>query len=248
MKRCFITVLILLSALFGKSVFGGENIFRKIVEDYLSVKTIKASIVQYIYPEDGSTEIYSGYYFASSGGHIRIEYLKPEKQVVVVNNSGLYWYYPERKLLFFSEKKKGGMSSVPILMDIIPAESLKGVEVIKTGRRFYSLFKMADVYSITSLKNKTVITLWVDPFAGIIKRKVISDDSGREMIIEEYKTHTLVKGVYIPAKIELTARTFTGVVQTVTEYENLVINSPIDKDVFKFKVTDEMKVRMINEH
>ncbi len=247
MKKNRISLFVLFTVLLSSSVYADEAVFKKIIEDYLSVTTIKASIVQHVYPEDGSTEIFSGHYFAASKGFIRIEYLKPERQVVVVNDSGLHWYYTDRKLLFYSEKKSGENSSIPLLMNVIPEESLKSIKVVKEGMRFYSLFKMADVYSITSGKNKTTLTLWVDPAARIIKRKIILDDSGREMIREEYKTHACINGVYIPSRIELTVRTSTGVMQTVTEYGSIVLNSRLDKDLFEFKVTPEMKVRMIDE-
>jgi outer membrane lipoprotein-sorting protein len=246
-KKSCILLIVILTLLFQLSVHADEAVFRKIIEDYLSVTTIKASIVQHIYPEDGSTEFFSGNYFAASKGFIRIDYIKPERQTIVVNDSGLYWYYTERKLLFHSGRKSGGESSIPLLMNVIPAGNLKDIDVKKEGMRFYSLFKMADVYSIKSVKNKTTIKLWVDPVARVIKRKIILDDSGREMIKEEYTAHAFINGVYIPSRIELTARTASGVIQTVTEYSSIVINSRIDKDIFEFKITPEMKVRMLDE-
>jgi len=245
-KKSFIQLLILAAALFSSPVEADEA-FKKIINDYLSINTIKASIIQHIYPEDGSAEIYSGNYFAASKGFIRIDYLKPENQVIVVNDSGLFWYYTDRKLLFISEKTTDGGSSIPLLMNAIQADSLKNIEVVKEGFRFYSLFKMAEVYSITSNKNKSRMTLWVDPVLHIIKRKIIYDKSGREMIKEEYPVHAFIGGVYIPAKIELTARTASGVIQTVTDYSNIVINSKLADDIFEFKVTPQMKVRMLND-
>jgi len=106
---------------------------------------------------------------------------------------------------------------------------------------------MAEVYSITSKINKTTMTLWIDPAVKIIKRKIILDESGREMIKEEYTSHAFISGVYIPSRIELTARTASGVIQTVTEYSNIVINSRLDRDIFEFKITSEMKVRRLND-
>ncbi len=247
MKRSSIQLFILAAALFSSPAEADDAAFKKIIKDYLSVNTIKATIIQHIYPEDGSTEIFSGNYFASSKGFIRIDYLKPESQIIVVNDSGLFWYYTERKLLFKSEKMTGEGSSIPLLMNAIPADSLKNIEVVKEGFRFYSLFKMAEVYSITSNKNKSRMTLWVDPALNIIKRKIILDESGREMIKEEYPSHVFIGGVYIPSRIELTARTASGVIQTLTEYSNILINSKLADDIFEFKVTSEMKVRMLND-
>jgi len=221
--------------------------FRKMIEDYLSLVSVKASITQKIYLEDGSTEVYSGNYFAASKGFIRIDYLLPESQTIVVNDSGLFWYYNDRNLLFVSGKKRSSNDSIPVLMSVISRESLKDIDIISEGVKFYSFFKMAEIYSITSKKNKTKMVIWVDPVLKIIKRKYILDETGREMIKEEYIGHTVIDGIYIPSKIDLKARTSGGVVHTVTEYSGIVINIRLDKDLFKFKVTQEMKVRVLND-
>jgi len=221
--------------------------FKKIIEDYLSVNTIKASITQHIYLENGSTEVFSGNYFAASKGLIRIDYMRPESQTIVVNETGLFWYYNDRKLLFLSEKKDENAGSIPVMMNVISSESLKDIDVISEGMKFYSLFKIVEVYSITSKKNKTKMILWVDPHMKVIKRKYILDESGYEMIKEDYIDHTRINGVYIPSKIELKARTSNGVIHTVTEYSDIAINSRLDKDLFKFKVRPEMKVRILSD-
>jgi hypothetical protein len=111
--------------------------------------------------------------------------------------------------------------------------------------KFYSLFKTADVYSVTSKKNKTKVVLWVDPLLKIIRGNIL-DESGREMIKEEYSDYAEINGIYIPSRIELKARTLNGVIHTVTEYSSMEINGAIDKELFRFKVKQEMKVRMLN--
>lgn len=248
MKKSFIFLFIFIINAVSQPLFADIQDFKKIIEDYLSVNSIKSSITQYIYLDDGSTEVFSGNYFAASKGFIRIDYIRPESQTIVVNDTGLFWYYNDRKLLFLSEKKSENTGSIPALMNVIPADSMKDIEVVDEGIKFYSLFKTAQVYSVTSKKNKTKMILWIDPVLKIIKRKYILDDTGHEMMKEEYTDYTEIEGIFIPSKIELKARTSSGIVHTVTEYSNIVINSRIEKDLFKFKITPEMKVRMLNVH
>ncbi|HPS86799.1 MAG TPA: DUF4292 domain-containing protein [Spirochaetota bacterium] len=248
MKKSFIFLFIFIINAVSQPLFADIQDFKKIIEDYLSVNSIKSSITQYIYLDDGSTEVFSGNYFAASKGFIRIDYIRPESQTIVVNDTGLFWYYNDRKLLFLSEKKSENTGSIPALMNVIPADSMKDIEVVDEGIKFYSLFKTAQVYSVTSKKNKTKMILWIDPVLKIIKKKYILDDTGHEMMKEEYTDYTEIEGIFIPSKIELKARTSSGIVHTVTEYSNIVINSRIEKDLFKFKITPEMKVRMLNVH
>ncbi len=246
MNKKHIISFILIIAAASRPLSADVSDFKKIIEDYLSVSTIKASITQYIYPEDGSAEVFSGNYFAASKGLIRIDYIRPENQTIVINDSGLYWYYSERRLLFFSQRNSGNGGTIPVMMNLIPEDNIKNLEVISEGKKFYSLFKTADIYSVISKKNKTRLVIWVDPLLKIIKRKYILDESGREMIKEDYTDHAEINGIFIPSRIELKARTASGVVQTVTEYKDIVINSEINKELFKFRITPEMKVRTLN--
>lgn len=246
MNKRHILVWILITAAASRPLSADNGDFKKIIDDYLSVSTIKASITQHIYLEDGSAEVYSGNYYAASKGFIRIDYLRPERQTIVVNDAGLFWYYNDRKLLFRSEKKSADAGSIPVLMNIIPGDQINDIDVVFEGKKFYSLFKTADVYSVKSKKNKTKMVLWVDPFLKIMKRKYILDESGHEMIKEEYSDYAEIDGVYIPSRIELKARTLNGVIHTVTEYSSMEINGNIDTDLFRFKVKPEMKVRILN--
>jgi len=244
-KRHILTCILLIAAA-SRPLSADNGDFKKIIDDYLSVNTIKASITQHIYLEDGSAEVFSGNYYAASKGFIRIDYLRPERQTIVVNDTGLFWYYNDRKLLFRSEKKSEDAGSIPVLMNIIPGDQINDIDVVSEGVKFYSLFKTADVYSVTSKKNKTKMVLWVDPLLKIMKRKYILDESGHEMIKEEYSDYAEFNGIYIPSRIELKARTLNGVIHTVTEYSSIEINSIINRELFRFNIKPEMKVRMLN--
>ena len=246
MKKNYLILFIVLIGMI-QPLYGESDEFNRIIEGYLSVKTIKASITQYIYPGDGSAEVYSGNYFAASGGFIRIDYIRPERQIIVVNDTGLYWYYPGRKLLFLAQKKERPNGSIPVLMDMIPPDNLKNIDVARQGMKFYSFFQIAEVYSITSKKNRTKMVLLIDPVTKVIKRKFILDESDHEIVKEEYLDYACTDGICVPSKIEFMARTSNGVMHTLTEYSNMEINSNMDKDFFKFNVTPEMKVRVFSD-
>lgn len=239
-------LIILFTAIPLYSGSSTDTDFNKIINDYLSVKNVKGAITQHIYAGDGSVEVYTGLYYAASGGLIRIDYFKPERQTVVVNSSGLYWYYPERKILFRTVKRGESNGDIPALTDIIPAGSLTGVQIVSEGSRFYSFFKTASVYSITSGGSGTRFLIWLDAAQQRVIRKYIIDSSGREMLKEEYIEHSVINGVSIPVKIDLKARSAGGIIHTVTEYTGLSINSRMGGELFKFRVTPDMDVRELN--
>ncbi len=246
-KKNYIVLIVMLITGLLQPVNGDVTDFKKIVEDYISVNTIKATITQHIYAEDGSAEVFTGNYFAASKGFIRIDYIHPEIQTVVVNDSGLFWYYNDRRILFRSQKKENNDGSIPIMMNVIPQDLLKNIDVISEGMIFYSFFKRAEVYSITSKNSKVKLILWIDPVSKTIRRKYLLDESGREIVKEEYTEHALINGIYIPSRIEFKARTYGGIVHTVTEYSGIVVNGRLDNNIFKFKITPEMEVRILGD-
>jgi len=221
--------------------------FKKIIKDYLSVNTIKASITQRIYLQNGTTEFYTGNYIAAAKGYIRIDYIRPEKQTIVINDKGLYWYYCDRNLVFLSEKNNPGMNSIPLFISSLPEEKLKNMEIVFLGIKFYSFFKQAEIYAIYQKKGSTKLILWIDPSSGLIIRKYVIDDSGREIIKETYAEHIRIKGISIPSRIEFKARTSDGIIQTVTGYSNIVINTPVNMELFRFRITPDMKVKVLRD-
>lgn len=225
----------------------GEEDFKKIIGDYLSVSTIKASISQYIYLQNGTMEFYTGTFIASSEGYIRIDYIRPEKQTIIINNTSLYWYYCDRNLVFVSQKNSQGTGSMPVFINSIPAEKFKNLEIMSLGIKIYSLLKQAEVYAIHSRTSPVKLILWIDRESGVVIRKYILDGSNREVIKENYTEHIKVKGIKIPSRIEFRARTAGGIIHTVTQYSNIVINTPVDKDLFRFKITPDMKVRLLSD-
>lgn len=247
MRRIIISAALILSVLHFDTAGAEPSVFRKIIDDYLSVCTIRASITQYIYNPDGPVEVFSGEYSAAAGGFIRIDYALPEHQLVILNESGLYWYYPERKILFTSPAKGNGSDSVPFIVSSIPPGDLQNLEVISYGIRFYSFFRKAEVYSVTSKKSGTRLVLWIDPSKKTVIRKYILDESGREIVREDYTSHVNINGREIPSVIEFRARGAAGVIHTVTEYRSIVINGRVNRELFKFRITPDMKVRLLND-
>ncbi len=246
MKRQYIIFSVIMIFL-QCTVYAAEPVFERIIREYLSVRTIKGRITQHIYPGDGTVEVFSGDYYASSGGLVRIDYSIPEKQTVIVNSRGLYWYYPDRRLLFRAERNSHSGSRIPALTDILPAGNLKSVDIQSEGNRFYSFFKTASVYSIISGTDGTRLVLWVDTAAGRVVRKYMIDKTGREMVREEYVEHQIINGITLPVKIDFRARSVNGIIHTFTEYSNVVINSEINGAMFRFKVTPDMEVREIGQ-
>ena len=248
MKKKLLFMIQIIYVIVSSHSFNAEAAdFKRIIKDYLSVQTIKASITQHVYLQNGTTEFYSGNYFAAAKGYVRIDYITPEKQVIVINDTGLYWHYCDRGLVFVSEKNKEGMRPIPIFTASIPDERLNNLEILFLGIKLYSFFKREEVYAVYSKTNEVKLILWIDSSSGLIIRKYILDNSGREIIKENYTGHVNIKGIYIPSRIEFKARTADGIIQTVTEYSNMVINSPVDMELFRFRITPDLKVRVLSD-
>lgn len=242
MKTGLIIILTIFS-LMQASVYAVDINFYKFINDYSKVRSIKGSIVQYIY-NGTSIEKLSGDYTAVSEGWFRIDYTEPEKQIVIANDKGLYWFYPVRNLLFVKQKEHDddiSLSGNPLI------QNFNNVTILYQGIRFYGLLKLAHVYTFKTPSGNTTVNIWFDPERRYVVRKYIIDDSGREMMKEIYHEHFASGTVYIPSKIELFIRSRNGVVHTSTEYSNLIINFIPDNRIFDFRVQKNMTVHELNE-
>jgi len=225
------------------STYASDINFNQFINDYSEVRSIKGSIVQYIY-SGTSIEKLTGDYTAVSEGWFRIDYTEPEKQIVIANDKGLYWFYPVRNLLFLKQKDNDdeiSLSGNPLI------RNFNNVNILYQGIRFYGLLKFAHVYNFKTPSGTTSVNIWFDPEKRYVVRKYIIDDTGREMMKEIYHEHFVSGKIYIPSKIELFIRSRNGVVHTRTEYSNLLINFTPDNRIFDFRIQKNMTVHDLNE-
>ena len=219
---------------------------RNIAQSYHNTNSIRASITQYVYDPAGGSEVLQGEYCAGNTGSFRIDYMKPERQIVVNNGEGLFWYYPERDLLFLSRDKKSGKAGLNALMIKLASKEGASPRIIYEGTKFYSFFKTAHIYLIEFPGRGSSIMLWVEKDGRFVIRKYVLDGSGREVSRELYGGHVRYDGIYLPSRIELSLRTIKGKVQTVTEYSNVFVNVKLKKNSFDFKVLKSMTVRSLD--
>ncbi|HOP61893.1 MAG TPA: hypothetical protein PK358_02205 [Spirochaetota bacterium] len=228
------------------SVNNADAEFSDFMKGYSALKSLTGSITQYIY-NGPSVEKFSGEYSAVAGGWFRIDYLSPERQIVVRNSKGLYWYYPGKELVFVGYGGIDKNNNITCLPGISLSGSFRDVKIFYEGIRFYGFLKYAHVYSFCSGAEGGTVRIWFDPGRKYIVRKYITDSSGMEMMKEVYHEYFFQEGVPVPTVIELFARSDNGIVHTLTEYKDLVINAPINRRTFEFNVKKNMTLRRLNE-
>lgn len=226
---------------------GGGPSVEKIISDYRSLRTIRATLKQQVYLPGGGMEFYSGDYYADSNGRLRIDYTYPEKSTVINCSEGLFWYYPDRKMVYVKKSGRDGAAYSGLAAIRLVDENPADISVTYEGMEFYSFFKRAAVYSITSLRSSTVIKIWTDPDGLYVLRKYVLDSSGREIIREIWSDHVYVSGVYIPSRIELYVRTAGGIVHTVTAYSNISVNASMSDELFRHNGGKGFKVRELDD-
>lgn len=243
-KRIFILLVLFLHS---GILFSTENstLMEKVINNYTRFNSISASMVQHIFNPDGSFQRFTGDYAASGEGLMRIDYYSPSRQIVINNHKGLYWFYPDHNIVFVSESGESRNESLPAFLKRISDMGGGGITLEYEGRRFYNFFRRAHVYSI-HLKNGMRIRVWVEPEGRYILRKYVIDTAGREIVKELYSNYIESDGIYVPAVIEVHARTNNGTVRTLTEYSNIKINGELNKKIFDFAIKSSMEVRSFN--
>jgi outer membrane lipoprotein-sorting protein len=221
--------------------------FDRIIRDYNSIRTISASVKQQVYMPGGEARYFSGDYYADSSGNLRIDYSYPEQETVINNSTGFYWYIPARRTVYVQKGRDSGRSMLnPLPGRIIEGDSSK-LKLKYEGIRFYSFFKRAAVWSITSEGSPLVIRVWTDPDGLYVIRKYVLDANGIELVRENYSGHVTVGGVYLPSRVEVLARTPAGVVHSHTEYSGIAVNLTLQRGLFVFKKSRDTAERPLDE-
>lgn len=245
MKKYILCILIII--LSAAVLRAGAPSFDKIISDYNSIRTISASIKQQVYMPGGEVRYYSGEYYAGSSGNLRIDYFLPARETVINNSSGFYWYIPDRKTVYV--KKGEGRDTDflnPSINRIIEGRA-SDLSVTYEGREFYSFFKRAAVWRITSAKSPMTIRVWTDTDGLYIIRKFVLDGNGYEIVREIYSGHVYTGGVYLPSGVEMFVRTSSGIVHSYTAYSNFAVNIKLNSELFVFKKDKDTAVRSLDE-
>lgn len=219
--------------------------FDRIIRDYSSIRTISASVKQQVYMPGGEVRYFSGDYYADSSGNLRIDYNYPERETVISNSTGFYWYIPGRRTVYVKRGRDRDMLN-PLPGRIIEGDVSK-LKLQYEGTRFYSFFRRAAVWSITSAGSPLVIRVWTDSDGLYVIRKYVLDANGAELVREDYSGHVIAGGVYLPSRIEVFARTPAGVVHSHTEYSGITVNLKLQSGLFVFKKNRDTAERPLDE-
>lgn len=245
MKKYIFSIIIIL--IYTAALRADAPSFDRIINDYNSIKTITASIKQQVYMPGGEVRYFSGEYYAESGGNLRIDYFYPGRETVISNSTGLYWYIPERKTVYVQKGAHPDTGFLNPSFERIIEGSAADLELEYEGNEFYSFFKRAAVWRITSAKSGLTVKVWTDPDGLYVIRKFVLDSEGSEIVREIYSGHIYTGGVYLPSYIEMFARTPSGIVHSYTEYGNINVNTSLAPGFFVFKKEKDTVERGLDE-
>ncbi len=246
MKRFILICLVL-----GTSVFAetgtDAGIFRRILNNNRGIKTVDATIEQLTIRGEGVPVRSRGRFRSGSGGRFRIDYTRPEKQLVIYNGRDLRWYFPGDRLLYIYPGS--GAGKVPSFnpLEMYRKDINRRFSIKYMGISFYRLFKVVDLYRLREKNRKLDIFLWIDSGKGILLKRVFKDREGVEYMKEEFQDYGKVSGFFFPGSVEVMARTTGGITTSITRYSNVVVNTLLREDLFKMVVPAGVTRKIINE-
>ena len=235
---CILLFLLLPASSFSS---GSDSILKKIIERQNRIKTIDCTISQFIY-EKGEVIRYSGRYRADASGRFRIDYTNPSKQTVVNTAKVLYWHIPEDNNLYIIPSQRGGAKASQIGNT---GELIKKIDdrhkITYTGFHFYGFFKIAHRFMMIDLEHGNRIEFITDAAHFTIIEKRMKDRDGNEIIREVYGDYTLIQEELFPGRVDVFAKTETGVTRSISKYSDISLNGPIPDGVFVLKVPKNVK-------
>ncbi len=213
----------------------GNDIFNQLVSESAKIKSLDCELTQYI-TEKGSMSRYNGRYRVNEEGFFRIDYSSPSRQLVIKNDKGLFWYFPEDRSLFVI--REHGRSHAPGVnpLDDILKHSGDRFTVRYLGTHFYGFFNKAHHFIVQDKRKGLMFTIISDTDRKVVLEKIIRNSDGYELIKERYGNHKRIGGIYFPHRVDVFARTDTGVTRNTTYYDNIRLNMVIPEHLFILQV------------
>jgi len=220
-------------------------LFKKIVEQSYRVKNIDAEIEQHILTGSSPKELFCGRYRADNRGNFRIDYSKPSRQMVLFNSTGLFWYYPDDNLVYEINSGTGSIKPAVNPLKEFSGDIEKMFRVQYLGRTIYGFFNIAHQFVIVNRKKGLNHFIWIDASRDVVLKKILKDRNGRELVREKYGNHRKVKGIWIPGRVDVYARSEEGLTVNVTIYKHLILNSKMNGAIFNCSFPPDAERRTI---
>ncbi len=227
-------IIFLCSVPVGSSTVGND-VFNQLVAESAKIKSVDCELTQYI-TEKGSMSQYNGRYRVNEDGFFRIDYSRPSKQLVIKNEKGLFWYFPEDRNLFVIREHDRSHAPGVNPLDEVLKHSGDRFSVRYLGTHFYGFFNKAHHFLIQDKRKGLMFTIISDSERKVVLEKIIKNSDGFELIKERYGNHKKINGIYFPHRVDVFARTDTGVTRNTTYYDSIRLNMDIPEHLFILQV------------
>lgn len=248
-KKIFISSIYTITLIIFSIAYGDTpSLFKEIVEESSRIKSIDADIIQYLSTPEHSKEVYKGRYRGIASGKLRIDYTIPSTQIVLNDNNNLYWYYPKDKILYQIGRRVNLSSRLKVnpLQEFINKNFDRRFRTRYLGKHIYGFFIIAHQFVIEDCETGSIIDLWFDAKKRVILAKIVKDRYGREIMKEIYGDYKKIRNIYFPTRVDVFARTASGITRNTTTYKNVRLNYKISDKIFNIKFPEDIKRRYLD--
>lgn len=223
-------------------------LFTEIIEANTKIKSVEADITQYISTPEHSKEVFKGKYTADNNGRFKITYNSPSRQVVINNGSNILWYYPDDNIVYTVKQDQNPKreSGINPLKEFKNKKSENDYKINYLGKHLYGFFISAYHFKINDINNKLLFDIWVNAKSKVLLAKITTNSSGIEIIKELYGDYEKINDIHFPKRIDVYARSRSGVTKNTTKYSNIKLNFSIPDTMFKIKLPQDVKRKYLN--
>jgi outer membrane lipoprotein-sorting protein len=242
MKALIYAIIIVAGTLIGPfNSSADDRIIEALIAEQNRIRTIDCTLTQLIY-EDGNTIRYAGRYRADSKGRFRVDYTLPSKQTVLNTPGGLFWHMPEDNTLYIIESKSPALSgNTPGGIGNMMKKIEKGMELKYIGTHLYGFFTVAHRFIMLDGGRGNRMEILAGARDNIILEKKVLDRDGTAVMRELYSDYTTVGGMNFPLRVDVFAKTGTGVTRSISFYRDVQLNVTIPDEIFRLTVPGNVR-------
>jgi len=239
MKKIMLLFLFLVPFLYAITT---QDVLSRYQENLKKIKTLKAKL--YIEVKRGDTYSYNKIEYISKGKKLYMK-AKPPMFFILVSDGNKAYFYSRRDntVYLYQPGQYSEVYEDPIQKE---KEILKDVsELTGIGKKYLGWKKM-DVYEGKPKSGDQFVSkfrIWIDDNTGLLHRFESFDLHGKLISRMDLKKYRRFNGVWLNLKSQNWNKTDKDIIESSSEFKDIVLNIEVDDSIFDFKIPDDAKIR-----
>lgn len=258
MKKAVFLFFSIAAVIGTASILSGQqddfsDVLKKVTENFKKIETLQSGISFQIHINDRYFFM-KGDYISAPGNKYRMEFSPYGSDIAIVSNGKKVWFYVEsQKKVYAADIEEGGTHSH---QSLYTSPTMAGRDIfsedfhirfLKVEKKGWSRIHVYEAVPKVSREFVSKMIFRVDGKLNVIRDVETFDLHGNTVNLISFDKYRAFDGdIWFPLKISTTIREGDDVLKNDVEFNNLMINNPINDKIFLYELPEGVVIEQVD--